>query len=96
MFFGTLFINADLIFFILALRYEDPSKVAIITSTDLVFGFLFQYIVLHVLSDWMSLIGAILITIAAVLVPLHTLLENKGSKQTERTSLLARIYFFTF
>ena len=57
----------DQIALILALKLENAGPVALLRSSDILFGFLFQYIFMNVVPEWTSIVGASLI-VAAVLV----------------------------
>ena len=62
--FGVLF----QIFLNVALKYEEASKVSMIGSTNLLFTFLFQFLILSINVDLFSTVGALMIFFATLLI----------------------------
>lgn len=56
------------IFLKLGLHYEEPAKFSIIRMIDLFFTFILQMFVLHIYSNYLSIIGALLIFFSTFLV----------------------------
>ena len=65
-----------MIFMNLALEYEDTLKVSIVRSTDLVFTFLFQYLLFSINPNLFSIFGTILILFATLLIILFQMMEK--------------------
>ncbi len=60
------------------IKYKEAQKVAIIVSTDLVFGFILQYCFLNITSDIYGIIGSLLIIGSTLLITFNKLyLFNK-------------------
>ena len=84
-----LFAVVSIIFKISALKYDDTSKVAIICSTDLLFSFLFQYLLLNITVNLFSIVGACLIFFATFFIFTFQILEkfifnkNKAEKSND-------------
>ena len=63
-------------------KYEEAQKVAIIVSTDLVFGFILQYFFLNITSDIYGIIGSLLIIGSTLLITFYKLyLFNKAKNE---------------
>ena len=77
---------------VLSFKYEDASKVTIVLSTDLIFGYLFQYELLGVVSEWMAVLGAVLIVLGTIFIALYRIFDS-GQKPT---SCFVRFLCFKF
>lgn len=60
----------------LALKHADLSKINIILATDLLFGFLLQYLILGIVPNWEAIVGALLILLGVVMVMVYDLLDH--------------------
>ena len=99
--FAGLFGSLVQLFFNLALKYEETTKVSMIASTSLLFTFLFQYLILNIESNLWSTIGALLIFSAVFLIILFRILEKRASikkvNQNNQSVLCwKKIIFFKF
>lgn len=97
--FGTL----SQIFVNISLRYEEASKISIVRTTDILFTFIFQIVVLNIVANFFSIIGAILILSATLLVMVYRLADktlNKPDKQQDLSekplACWKRFIFFKF
>jgi drug/metabolite transporter (DMT)-like permease len=70
----------QIVFFNLALKHEEAQKIAIIASTDLVFGFILQYFILDITSDIFGIIGSLLIIGSTLLIAVYKLLISNKTK----------------
>lgn len=86
------FMNLNLLFYILALKYEDASKITILSATDLIFAFLFQYEFLGVVSPWMPIFGAVLIMFGSVFIAAYKIFD----RNQQPTSCLGKFLCFKF
>ena len=81
-------------------KHEDPTKIAILRSTNLFWAFLLQYIFLGIEANMFSLIGVVLIFTAILFSILAKVAEKKLSRKNEASekssSLIERILFFDF
>ena len=73
----------------MALRLEDASKVSILTSTDLIFTFILQYIFLNIHSSLHNILGAFLILTGVLSIMAFKILDKKHSKHKKKKLLLA-------
>ena len=60
-----------------SLRYEEPSKVSIVQTCNLFFGFLLQYLLLNIVSNLFSMSGAICICLSTITLILVKYVERK-------------------
>ena len=60
-----------------AMKLEDAGKVSLFKSTDLVFVFLLQYIILGIYPNLYSTIGAISIFTGVILIMIYKIIDNK-------------------
>ena len=65
------------IFWIISLKYEEPSKISILKTADLLFTFLLQYYLLNIEANVYSICGACLIAAGTVMVMLFKIIEQK-------------------
>lgn len=75
----------------LSLKYEEASKISIIRTSDLFFTFLLQLIILDIHSNYLSIVGALLIFVATIIVLLFKLVDQKWNKKHSKESDV--IYF---
>lgn len=54
-----------------SLEYEEASRVSIIRLTDVIFAFLFQYLFLKISSDYLDVVGILLIISGTLLITVH-------------------------
>lgn len=64
-----------------AMSLEEASKLSIIKTTDLFFVFGLQYVFLKIQSDYLNVIGAILILLSSFLIMIYRLLDQNNSKK---------------
>lgn len=64
----------------IALIYEEASKVSIIRTTDLLFIFILQYVLLDIYSNVFSMVGALMIFISGILIMIYKMIEKKFNK----------------
>ena len=62
-----------------AMSLEEASKLAIIKTTDLFFIFGLQYLFLNIQSDYLNVLGAILILLSSFLIMIYRLLDQSNS-----------------
>lgn len=83
-----------------ALKYEDASKIAVIKTVDLIFTFAFQYILMGISKDFISVIGAFLILFGTFIILIFKYFKKKDSTKpkNERSDLncLRWILFIEF
>ena len=60
----------------LSLKYEGATKVTLIRSTELVFSFLFQYLLLNINANLYSVLGSVLILVATLLTVFFQFLKK--------------------
>jgi len=86
-------------------RYETASKLAIVSTTNLFWSFLLQYILLDIDSNFFSTIGALLIVFSVILSILVKMidekLKKKSLKENEKKSnfcfkIFKKIFLFKF
>ena len=70
----------------LSLKYEEASKISIIRTSDLFFTFLFQLLILDIHSNYLSIVGALLIFVATIIVLLFKLVDQKWNKKHGKDS----------
>lgn len=73
---SSVFSLGSLIFLNLALSAEDATKVAIVKSSDVLFSFILQYLILDVDADVLSVIGAVSILTGTLLLALFKIVEK--------------------
>ena len=54
-----------------SLEYEEASRVSIFRMTDVIFAFLFQYLLLNISSDYIDVIGIFLIMCGTLMIVTH-------------------------
>ena len=81
------------VFMNLSLKFEDTSKVSMVRSTDLLFTFLFQYLILRIHPNLFSTIGAFLILLATLFIIFLQMLEklslNEAAKNAKKDDITA-------
>ncbi len=77
----------------LALEVEEASKIAIIKTSDVVFSFILQYLILHASFERSSLFGAGFIMSATLLMTVLKIVEKKCG---DNKPCLGRIMFYKF
>lgn len=70
----------------MAVNIEDASKVSILKSTDLLFIFLFQYLLLGIHSNFNSILGAVLIFCGALFVMIYKIIDKRHTKKMDLLS----------
>ena len=87
---GQIFIN-------IALKHEEPTKVAIAKTSDVIIAFFLQYIFLNIQIDFLSIIGSLAIVVGTMVVLIFKLIENKYSKlANKKKNCLEKFIFFKF
>lgn len=64
-----------------AFLHEDVTKVSLVRSTDVLFTFLFQYIVLNIHSNLFSVLGAMLILVSVVMIMIYKIMDQRYIKK---------------
>lgn len=85
----------------LAIKYEDPAKVAIVRINDLLITFVLQAIFLNIYPNFFSKLGALIIFASTFLVILYRILNKKyeneqNATENRRTLTLKKIFFYKF
>ena len=95
---SSLFGIARTVFLVLALNYEDPTKVAIARTSDVFFSFVLQLLILNISVDALSVIGSFAILFGTILVLGFKLVENKfrKGKNPENDNCCQKTLFFHF
>jgi drug/metabolite transporter (DMT)-like permease len=93
---GSVFDTFGLIFLNIALKYEDPTKITIVRTSNVFFVFLFQYFMLHIKFEMFSIIGAISIGVGSLLVLIMNIIEKKASQSNDSDTRFKRILFYKF
>ncbi|CAF0946006.1 unnamed protein product [Brachionus calyciflorus] len=65
----------------LAFLYEDVTKVSLVRSTDLLFSFILQYLLLDIHSNLYSVTGALLILTSVTMVMIYKIMDQKYVKK---------------
>lgn len=77
----------------IGLKYEDAAKFSIIRTSDLLFTFILQIIILNIYSNAWSIIGALLILISTILVIFYKIIDKRRGKKREE-SIWKRFIFY--
>lgn len=93
---GAVFMILNQILISLALIDGDTSQISVILSIDLVFVFLFQYVVIGVGVNWEEVVGAVLIFAGTFLIALLKLIEPQKIESIVNSSFVGKILFFKF
>ena len=85
----------------LALKYEEANKVAVFRTTDLLFTVLLQLAVLRTFSNYFSLLGALLVFIATLLIMAYKFIEKRWTiayenRENRELSCWEKIFFYKF
>ena len=67
----------------ISLQYEDATKVSIVRTVDVVFSFIFQFIILNIKADWISILGALMILLSTFVVLFYKIIKKKLQKKKE-------------
>jgi uncharacterized membrane protein len=87
---GSIFLN-------IALIHEDPTKVAIAKTSDVIIAFVLQLIFLNIHIDFLSIIGSLAIVFGTMVVLIFKLFENKYSKLvSKKKNYFEKFIFFKF
>lgn len=65
------------IFWIFAIRYEDPAKVSIVRINEFLMTFFLQIVILNIFPNLFSIFGSLLIFTATLLVVMYKIMHNK-------------------
>ena len=65
----------------ISLQYEDATKVSIVRTIDVLFSFIFQFIILNITPDWISVIGAVCILFSTFIVLFHKIICQNMKKK---------------
>lgn len=82
------------VFFNIGLKYEDPAKFSIIRISDLFFIFILQMLILDIYSNYLSMIGAMLIFISTFLVIFYKIIDKKYNQDEKNQSLVTKFIFY--
>lgn len=79
----------------ISVKTEEPYKVSMIRSADLLFTFLFQYLILNICPNVFSICGGLLIFLAALICFLYKPVEKMARKSSysKETLVFYQIYF---
>ena len=72
----------------IAIQLEDAGKVSLIKSTDLVFVFLLQLIILGIHPNLYSTTGAISIFVGVILIMIYKIVDNQHEKKLKLLSIV--------
>lgn len=90
----------SMVFFNMALKYEQVSKIVIVCTTGILHTFLLQLIILNVYADFWSILGALLIFFATVVILLYKMADDFFNKRenecVESKSYWRSCVFFKF
>ena len=75
----------------LSLQHEDATKVSIVRTVDVVFSFLFQFIILNISADWISIIGALLILMSTLVILLYKIYMQKRQNKKQSQDTVVKI-----
>jgi drug/metabolite transporter (DMT)-like permease len=67
----------------ISLQHEDATKVSIVRTVDVVFSFVFQFIILNIKPDWISIVGALMILLSTFVVLFYKIIKQKVQKKKE-------------
>ena len=67
----------------MAMQKEDANKVSLLDATGLIYNFLFQYIMLGIISNYSSALGAMLIFTGTIIVMSYRILDKKHEKSVQ-------------
>ncbi len=92
------------IIWIISLKLEDASKISMYRSTDLMLTFITQYFFLGIESDYLKILGAVLISAGIVLTMGFKLINDRvdrANKDREKNithsdGCLKKILFYKF
>ncbi len=84
------------IFFNISMKHEDASKIAIYRSTDFFFTYMFQYLWLDILANYLSVIGALLILAGTLLIIFFKIVDKNFNQIDDRFFVFKRIMLFKF
>ena len=79
---------------IIGLKYEDPAKFSIIRTTDVLFSFVLQTLVLGIYANYLSILGALLIFLATLFVILFKIMDQRNSKSKKPETACKKCVFF--
>ena len=86
----------SLICLIKATEYEDPTKVAMFRTTDLLFSFILQYFFLGIESNVFNIIGSTAITVGVLMIMGFKLIEKNYDHTKANGNSFLRIIFYKF
>lgn len=75
------------VFWIISMKFEDATKIAMYRTTDLLFAFIFQRIFLHIESNLFSILGAIFIAIGMFTVIGFKFLDRNEKSKLKKKQL---------
>jgi drug/metabolite transporter (DMT)-like permease len=68
----------------ISLQYEDATKVAIVRTTDVVFSFVFQFLILKIKTDYISILGALSILFGTFIILFYKIIEKKFKRKSSK------------
>ncbi len=78
----------DQIFIVKAIQCEEAGIVSLAqTTSKVVFGFIFQMSIFHVIPDWWSISGALVVTISVLLISARQIVMKMSSESKVRRFL---------
>lgn len=83
-FLSALFGVLSQVFWIMSLKFEDATKIAMYRTTDLLLAFVFQRLFLHIESNVFSILGAIFIAIGMLTVIGFKLIDKNEKSKLKR------------
>lgn len=71
----------------MAMQREDANKVSLLDATGLIYDFLFQYLILGIIPNYISALGAMLIFIGAFFVMSYRILDERHEKSLKMSKI---------
>lgn len=93
---GAISAIANQILVAFSLIHGDPSKTTVLYAIELLFVFLFQYVLIGIGMDWKEAIGAILIIAGSFLIALFKMIDPKKIDLIANSNIIGKILFFKF
>ncbi len=72
----------------MAMQIEDANVVSIFDCFGLIYNFLFQYLLLNIVSNYLSALGAMLIFLGAIFVMCYRILDKQHEKRSKKLKMI--------
>ena len=79
---------------VIGLRYEEPAKFSVIRSSDLFFTLVLQATLLGIYANAFSIVGALLIFAATVLIILYKIVEKRNAQASKQSTCWRNVLFY--